>query len=59
MNSTVLTASLTGRIQFFCYGALLKEPYSLLLPTDVRPSPLWSSFGLEAGPHRVRDRYEE
>jgi hypothetical protein len=24
MNSAVLTASLTGRIQFFCYGALLR-----------------------------------
>ena len=53
MNSSVLTASLTGRIQFFYDVALLRTSTAhLRLRLVVNPSPLWPYCDLEAGPHR-------
>ena len=52
MNSSVLTASLTGRIQFFLRRCVVAN--HLLLTYDNRlvvlPSPLWSCCDLEAVP---------
>src|SRR5262249_187337 len=52
MNSTILTASLTGRIQFFYCVALLANLTHLLQPTDsMCVHPPFSQIDLDASPN--------